>query len=153
MAKISMLFGALLIALGLIGYAGGGAAQPAADESSATTEADPSAAAAPAKKKSVTALIPAFFGIGLVVCGVLALKESLLKHAMHGAATIGLLGAIAGGGRGAMGIGKFLSGDPSLNQRSFLFVWLMAILCAVFVVLCVRSFIAARKRQAAEQAT
>ena len=103
-------------------------------------------------KKSVTALIPAFFGGGLLICGLLAMKESLLKHAMHGAAMIGLLGALAGAGRGAMGLGKFFSGDPSLNQRSFAFVWLMAIICAVFVALCVRSFIAARKAREAATA-
>ena len=55
-------------------------------------------------------------------------------------------------GRGAMGLGKFFSGDPDLNRRSFLFVWLMAIICGVFVALCVRSFIATRKRREAEAA-
>ena len=87
------------------------------------------------------------------MCGLLALKESLLKHAMHAASVIGLLGAIAGAGRGAMGLGKFFSNDPSLNPRSFLFVWLMALICSVFVILCVRSFIAAKKRRELDQAT
>ncbi|MEM7558346.1 MAG: hypothetical protein AAF394_04430, partial [Planctomycetota bacterium] len=83
----------------------------------------------------------------------LAFKESFRKHAMHGAAMIGLLGVLAGAGRGAMGLGKFFSGDPSLNQRSFLFVWLMALICGVFVFLCVQSFRAARKQREAEQAS
>ncbi|MEL6898585.1 MAG: hypothetical protein AAFP90_21010, partial [Planctomycetota bacterium] len=106
----------------------------------------PAAAPKPAKK-SLTALIPAGVGLLMGLFGMMALKESMLKHAMHGAATVGLLGALMGIGRGAMGVGKFFSGDPSLNQRSFAFVWIMAILCIVFVVLCVRSFVAARKQR------
>ena len=145
MAKTTIVFGALLIVLGVVGYSGGGA-------TSAATESSQQASTEPAEaKKSVTALIPAFFGGAVVLCGVLALKESLRKHAMHGAAAISLLGLIAGGGRGAMGLGKFFSGDPSLNQRSFLFVWLMALICGIFLVLCVRSFIAARKAKAQEE--
>ena len=147
MAKTTIIFGLLLIALGVVGYLGAGTPKPATDET-ATAEVTAEETAAP--KKSVTALIPAIFGGLLVLFGVLALKESMLKHAMHGAAMVGLLGTIAGAGRGAMGLGKFFSGDPSLNQRSFLFVWLMALLCGVFVYLCVQSFIAARKRKTAE---
>ncbi len=149
MAKVTIIFGILLIGLGVIGYSGGGPASAPSDP--ATESAEESSSEKP--KKSITALIPAFFGGALVLCGLLALKESLLKHAMHGAAVVGLLGAIAGAGRGAMGLGKFFSGDPSLNQRSFLFVWLMALICGTFVFLCVRSFIAARKRRELEQAT
>ena len=148
MAKITIIFGMLLIGLGVVGYAGDGPASTSSDvESESAAESSP----AVAKKKSVTALIPAFFGVALLFCGLLALKESLLKHAMHGAAVIGLLGTIAAAGRGTMGLGKFFSGDPSLNQRSFVFVWLMALICGVFVCLCVSSFMAARKRRQLEQ--
>ena len=142
MAKTTIIFAVLLIALGIIGYSGAGSTAKSSEASP-----EPSAEAS-AGKKSVTALIPSFFGGGLLVCGALALREPLRKHAMHGAAMIGMLGLIAGGGRGAMGLGKFFSGDPSLNQRSFLFVWLMAILCGLFVFLCVQSFIAARRAKA-----
>ena len=160
MAKITVVFGLLLIALGVIGYTGSGTPDAAADTAndSASTDADPNTrsvddAATPAKKgKSATALIPAIFGGLLVLFGLLAFKESMLKHAMHGASVVGLLGVIAGVGRGAMGLGKFFSGDPSLNQRSFLFVWLMAIICGIFLTLCVRSFIAAKKRRLAAEA-
>lgn len=148
MAKTTILFGFILIGLGLIGYLGTDPTPAAAAEGdAAATEADASAG-----KRPVTALIPAIVGVLLTICGGLALKESMLKHAMHGAAMVGLLGAIAGAGRGAMGLGKFFSGDPDLNRRSFLFVWLMAIICGVFVALCVRSFIATRKRREAEAA-
>lgn len=153
MAKITILFGFILIALGVIGYTGSTPAASPASKASGdadTGNAEPGPANS-AGKKSPTALIPAAVGVLLAFFGVLALKESMLKHAMHGAATVGLLGALAGAGRGAMGLGKFFSGDPSLNQRSFMFVWLMAIICAVFVGLCVSSFVAARRRREAQE--
>ena len=43
-------------------------------------------------KYKKTALIPAAFGLALLLCGALALKESRKKHAMHAAAMVGLLG-------------------------------------------------------------
>ena len=49
-----------------------------------------------------------------------------------------------------MGLGKFLNDDPDLNRRSFLFVWLMALLCGVFLFLCIQSFRAVRKQREAE---
>ena len=171
MAKISIVFGILLIVLGIIGFAGAGPASAPADSNDSSAQADDSQNdaddnatedntadddASEEKKDGkiqFTALIPAGFGIGLLICGFLALNEARLKHAMHGAAMIGLLGFLAGAGRGGMNLGKFFAGDPELNMRSFVFVWLMAIICAVFVALCIRSFINARKaREAAEAA-
>ncbi|MEM7454230.1 MAG: hypothetical protein AAF456_07730 [Planctomycetota bacterium] len=161
MAKVSIIFGVLLIVLGIIGFTGASPASTPPDSGSAaegTADAENSGqdGAADDKKDEkiqYTALIPAGFGLGLVICGLIALKETMLKHGMHGAAMIGLLGFLAGAGRGGMGLGKFFSGDPELNMRSFVFVWLMALICAVFVALCVRSFIQARKaREAAEAA-
>lgn len=151
MAKITIVFSILLILLGVVGYLG----TPAAPEATTTTNsADDTQASAdgddekakPAKR-SVTALIPSFVGLLMMLFGFLALNEKMRMHAMHGAVLVGLLGCLAGLGRGAMGLGKFFSGDPSLNQRSFLFVWLMAFICAAFVVVCVNSFIAARRNR------
>lgn len=162
MAKIANICGLLLIGLGVVGYTGQEPAKASSEGAAAgqaegeSTESDSSAgeqAEAKPNKKSITALIPAFVGVLLASFGALAMKESMRMHAMHGAALVGLLGAIAGVGRGAMGLGKFFSGDPSLNQRSFLFVWLMALICGVFVFLCIQSFRAARKQREAEQAT
>ena len=169
MAKTTITTGIILIAIGIVGYLGSDATpksdsvateqvQTDADSRGEDAEAESNSAstestnAEPAKKgRSVTALIPAIVGGVLALCGLIALNESARKHAMHIAATVGLLGFLAGAGRGGMGIGKFISGDPSLNQRSFLFVWLMAIVCAVFVFLCVQSFRNARKQAQQEQ--
>src|SRR5262245_60304369 len=98
--------------------------------------------------KSITALIPAFFGAPLVLCGLIALKESLLKHAMHAAATIGLLGFLAG-------VGNLIrvevqGGD--LWDTKAVTTMKMTLVCGAFVALCINSFIQARRRRAAREA-
>lgn len=100
-------------------------------------------------KVSVTALIPAFVGVPLGICGLFALKENLRMHAMHGAVTIGLLGALAAWGRGLSKIGALFSSETGVDKRPITMVLIMAVICTVYVVLCVQSFIAARKRQKA----
>jgi uncharacterized membrane protein len=118
MAYTTIVFGLLLTALGLAGYLLGGAA-------------------------SVTALIPAFFGIVLLVLGFLARAEALRKHAMHAAAVVALLGFA-----GAL---MSLLRAP-LETRSALANFsqvTMALLTAVFIVLCIKSFRDARRARAA----
>jgi uncharacterized membrane protein len=106
---VTVLFGILLIALGIGGYA-----LP--------------------ETKSLTALIPACFGLILVILGVLARQEKLRKHVMHAAAAVALVGLIAA-------LVRLL---PSLSDAQIA-LSLMALLCAVFVAICVRSFIMARR--------
>lgn len=93
---------------------------------------------------SLTALIPAFFGLLLIVLGFVARAESARKHAMHGAAMIGLIGLIAS-------IGSLISTPPALRPALALYSQVgMALLCAIFLALCVNSFIAARRARAAK---
>ena len=118
MYKTTILFGALLIITGLVGYLGTGSEQK-------------------------TALIPAAFGIVILICGLLAANESRRMMAMHIAVFFGLLGAI--------GVVPVLlkEGQP---QAAFISKVVTLILCVIFVGLCIRSFIAARKaRELAEQ--
>jgi hypothetical protein len=100
-------------------------------------------------KVSPTALIPAFFGAALVLCGlIVSLKDSLRKHVMHVAALIGVLGVI-GGFAPIIRAGEF-----DLNKPSILNGLKMTVVCAIFVGLCVKSFIDARKaREAAAKAS
>ena len=86
---------------------------------------------------SKTALIPALPGVLLLVCGVVALNEKLLKHAMHGAATFGLLGFLAGLGNWIVLLTK---GEPVGSTKSIASGG-MGLLCGIFVALCVKSFI------------
>lgn len=129
MPAVSVIIGLLLIALGIWGYWGGalGLWQPLGFD-------------AP-EKLSGTALIPAYVGTGLVVLGLLAFKERLLKHAMHLAAMLGLLGLLASAGRILMTGNVKGVGGASLAA--------MSLLCAVFVALCVNSFVQARRRRRA----
>jgi hypothetical protein len=91
-------------------------------------------------RTSVTALIPAIFGALLVVCALIARKESARKHAMHAAVAVGLLGALAALGRG---IPAALSGGA--GRTAVLSQLVMGGLLAIYVALGVQSFIAARK--------
>lgn len=152
MAKITVLFGAMLIALGLLGYFGTPAG--GSDEVAVATEgaAGEGAGAKATAKRSVTALIPAFVGIAIAACGLIAFRESARKHAMHAAVAIGLLGFLAGGSRVMTGLGKVLQSDPDVNWRSFTFVLLMTLVCATFVAFCISSFLQARRERKEEEA-
>lgn len=170
MPYITMVFATILIGLGLVGYL-----TPSAEEAGSTggltsksgdagtdkkqdndtenkSETISESENASAGTKKVTALIPALFGIPLLICGTLALKPEWLKHAMHGAAMIGLLGGVLGGGRFLMNMGPWMAGELSPSKaRATQFVFLMTIVCLIFVGFCINSFIAARRaRQAAE---
>ena len=92
-----------------------------------------------------TALIPAYLGIALIVCGLLAMKPTLRMHAIHGAVTLALLGFFASAGRLAVSLTR-----PRIDSLAASCLSLMAVLCVVFVFLCVRSFIDARRARTLE---
>ncbi|MGI8469185.1 MAG: hypothetical protein ACR2N3_12115 [Pyrinomonadaceae bacterium] len=142
MPSVSIISGVLLILLGIFGYA--------------FSLIDGHA--------SLTALIPAAFGILLVIFGAFAKsKENLRKHLMHAAILVALVGFLIPAARvllnlvaaldvispplassesaviGAMG-GKIIS-LAILSQVA------MALICLVFVILSVKSFINARRNR------
>lgn len=88
----------------------------------------------------VTAMIPAFVGAVLGVLGLIALNPPARKHAMHAAAAVALLGFLAGAGRAAKSLPS-----PDAPLLAKVSISAMALLCGVFVVACIRSFIAARR--------
>jgi hypothetical protein len=98
---------------------------------------------------SVTALIPAFVGAPLALLGALALKERFLKHAMHGAAMIGLL-AVLGGLGNTVRVLLTKSLDEPKVRNGLISTALMTLICAVFVALCVNSFVQVRRRRRGE---
>lgn len=101
---------------------------------------------------SVSIFIPTFVGVPLILLGVLTLiRPSLRMHLMHAAVTIGLLGGLAALGRGVTQLIKVSRGD-SPDPTAAASVWSMTVLCLVYVVLCVRSFIAARIARKASEA-
>jgi len=124
MGKLTIVFGILLIALGVIGFVATGS-------------------------EHKTALIPAYFGAAMAILGAVAVaKPSLNMHVMHGAVLVGLLGFLGTIG-GVIKLLKSFGGTPMERPAA---VYAQSIMCAlmlVYVVLCVRSFIAARKARKA----
>ena len=98
-----------------------------------------------------TWLIPTGFGVPLIVLGALALKDAQTrKHAMHAAVSLALLGGLLALFQGISGLVKLAMGK-SLNGLAAGMVWAMAVICFIFVGLCVQSFIAARKARESQQ--
>jgi hypothetical protein len=121
MAKLTIAYGFIFILMGLYGYFG-------------------------ISSESITALIPTFFGIPMLILGWLGLNEKYLKHAMHGAAVLTLLG-FAGTVGGLIKFFKMLGGAELERPAAVIVQALMAVLCLVFLVLAVKSFIDARKNR------
>ena len=122
MAKVTLVFAVLLIALGLAGYFGTGA-------------------------QHMTALIPAWFGLALGIGGLLAISpsESRRKLFMHINVTIGLLGFIGGAIEAVRGYVHAKSAGMEPDAIALASKLTMTGLLFVYVALCVRSFIAARR--------
>jgi hypothetical protein len=124
MAKLTILFGVLLILLGLVGFLATGHTHP-------------------------TALIPSGFGLLLGIFGLLAETPDSKRRMlfMHIAVTVGLLGFLAT----VKGMvdwvelvqGKYFAYPAAVQSKAA-----MSAICLIFVLLCVRSFIAARRGRA-----
>jgi len=93
-----------------------------------------------ASKQSITAAIPAFVGILIGVGALIANKNH--KLGMHIAVGVAFLGLLAGLGRI---IPTAMKGELDFGASSTLLILSMTVICLVFTVLSVRSFIAARK--------
>jgi len=118
MSTTSIVVGILLIIVGVVGYVN----------------------ASMSDKASVTALIPAFFGIVIALLGAIALvNESLRKHLMHGAVALALIGFILTAGRLASKYSELTMSPAVMSQLA------MALICLVFVILAIRSFAIARR--------
>jgi uncharacterized membrane protein len=122
MAKVTLLFAVLLIALGLAGYLGTGSLHP-------------------------TALIPAWFGLALGIFGFLAMSDdaSRRKLFMHVNVTIGLLGFLGAAIEAVRGYVHAQSAGMEPDSIALASKVTMAGLTLIYVILCVRSFIAARR--------
>ena len=121
MATTTIGFGVALVVLGLVGYFG-------------------------TDRISITALIPAAFGALLILFGALARDDKKRKMAMHIAVTVGLLGFL-GSVSGLVDLPSLISGLPVARPVAVISKSIMAVLMAVYVGLCVKSFIDARRRR------
>jgi hypothetical protein len=127
MSLPSLLIGALLILTGLAGFLSG--------------HPDPATG-----HVSYTALIPAWIGLALALLGLLALKPALRMHAMHAAALLALL-AILGDGVQLLKTLQSTTTPPDVARLKILTMSATLILCLLFLVLCIRSFIRARRNR------
>jgi len=121
MPKFSIVLGIIFIIMGLYGYFG-------------------------ISSESITALIPTFFGVPMLIFGWLGLNEKYLKHAMHGAAVLTLLG-FAGTVGGLIKFFKMLGGEEMQRPAAVTVQAIMALLCLLFLVFAVKSFIDARRNR------
>jgi hypothetical protein len=124
MARISIVFGVLLIALGLVSYFGTGSLHP-------------------------TALIPTWFGLALGVFGFLAISpnEGRRKLFMHINVTIGLIGFLGAAWRAVSSYGHARSEGVDPDKIALAAQGAMAGLLLVYVLMCVKSFIDARRQR------
>ncbi len=92
------------------------------------------------------AAIPGVFGLLLLVFGVLANTDDAKKRMvfMHIAVTVGLLGFL-GTIPGIIGVIQMAAGHVVARPDAAKVQAVMGAICFVFVTLCVRSFIAARR--------
>jgi hypothetical protein len=122
MAKVTLVFALLLMLLGLAGYFGTGSQHP-------------------------TALIPTWFGVALGIGGFLAISpsESRRKLFMHINVTIGLLGFLGGTVEAVRGYGHARSLGLEPDKIALASKGTMAGLMLIYVLLCVKSFIDARR--------
>ena len=119
MTTIAIASGSVLILIGLVGYIYGLSTGHA----------------------SLTAFIPAAFGLAIAILAAIgrAAKENIRMHMMHAAVLLGLIGFILPAGRLLVNYGTFSLGAASISQIA------MAVVCLIFVILCVKSFIDARR--------
>ena len=127
MAPIAMFFGLLLTALGAGLYVG----------------SDPD-------HRSVTALIPSFFGIALIILGVIARAgvEKVRMHTMHVAAVLALVGAAFPAYRA---FNMYFADTHTDRPLAFGGQVAMALLCTFFLGFCIKSFVDARRRRGQQQ--
>jgi hypothetical protein len=123
MAKLTIVFGVLLVVLGLASFVLTGSSHP-------------------------TSLIPAAFGLVLALSGGLASGNDAKKRMlwMHIAVTVGLVGFIFPAVMSIKALVHAHAQQVELAHPAAVHSQLiMAFVCLIFVILCVRSFIAARR--------
>lgn len=97
---------------------------------------------------SWTALIPAILGAVILVCGLIGLKNH--KLGIHIALVVAILG-IVGAGMNVMQIGALIAGDAE-RPAAVVTSIITFVLLIVYVIMGVRSFIAARRWKNSAQA-
>jgi uncharacterized membrane protein len=125
MGKLTLVFGLILVVIGVSGYFDTGAAHP-------------------------TALIPAYIGGVLAVCGFLAITEDAKRRMlwMHVAVTVGALGFLFTM-MGLIDMIRMAFGTVFPHPVAVIEKAGTCVVCLIFVAFCVRSFVNARRARLA----
>ena len=96
-------------------------------------------------RTETAALHPAGIGVLLILCGALASTENPKKRMlwMHIAVTLGLIGFLTTGIRAGIALANGTA--MSINPLGFEERVVIALISLIYVILCIRSFIAARR--------
>ena len=121
MAKLTIVFGVVLILVGIAGFVETGSHYP-------------------------TALIPSVIGLILAIAGALAITPNEKRRGlwMHVAATVGVLGFL-GTLKGAYDVIRLSKGVEYPHPIAVVEKGATCLICLIFVAFCIRSFIEARR--------
>jgi len=122
MQMVTLVIGILMILLGVISYFLSGEA-------------------------SLTALIPAVFGVIFVALGQIARKESARKHAMHFAVGLAMIGFLGVALRAFAPFATMLRGGTVDRPGAVIAQVIMAFLCLILLAYGIRSFVEARRKK------
>ena len=122
MTRLTTIVGALLVATGVVAYV--------------VTSAS-----------SVTALIPAFVGGLFLICAAVANRPALHRQGIHAALVVALIGAL-GSLMNVVKVGELVAGTAE-RPAAIVTSLILFVLCVVYLVIGIRSFVAARKARAA----
>jgi hypothetical protein len=122
MTRLTVVIGSVLVVLGVVGYAATAAA-------------------------SVTALIPSLVGVLLLLCAAAAGRPGWHRHGIHAALVVALLGAL-GTLMNVVRIGEVFAGTAE-RPAAVIESTVMFVLLVGYLVMGVRSFVAARRTGAA----
>ena len=119
MWKYAVVYAVLLIALGVAFYAG---------------------------TQAPISLIPSAFGVLVLICGIVAIREKYRMHAMHAALGMALILLVLGTWMGVFNLTQQIV-ELTRNHAAEIEQTLMGILSLMFVILCVKSFIDVRRER------
>jgi hypothetical protein len=96
---------------------------------------------------SLTALIPAAFGVVFIAVGQMAKKEALRKHIMHFAIGLAMIGFLGGAVRAFGPFATMLQGGSVEHPGAIVAQGIMSLLCLVLLAYGIRSFVEARRKK------
>jgi hypothetical protein len=101
-------------------------------------------------RQSMTALIPVIPGLIWLALGALARNDRLRKHVMHAAAALSLIGFLAMTRAIVTLVRWQIGGEAPARPAAVVSQSILGLLMLAFLILCIRSFIAARRNRVAQ---